>query len=146
MVHLSKGSDRETNWEAVIIIQASNDGGGSDHGYSSGSNRKRIGPGCSIKGPGWGKPKVLFNTLRYLLVIQMKMWTYDFMSQRTLEIGETLEMWWCDGGPWRWTWWLSQPCHCHTGPSTLLYSGSMSSSSAGFRWGGLVYACIPFYT
>lgn len=74
MAHLSKGSGRETNWEAIIIIQASSDGGGSDQGCSSGSNRKRIGPGCSIKGPGWGKAKnVLFNTLRGLLVIQMKM-------------------------------------------------------------------------
>lgn len=64
MVHLSKGSDRETNWEAVIIIQASNDGGGSDHGCSSGSNRKRIGPGCSIKGPGWGKAKSAFQHIK----------------------------------------------------------------------------------
>lgn len=74
MVHLSKGGDRETNWEAIIIIQARNDGGGSDQDCSSVSNRKRIGPGCSIKGPGWGKAKsVLFNTLRCLLVSQMKM-------------------------------------------------------------------------
>lgn len=74
MVHLSKGGDRETNWEAIIIIQARNDGGGSDQDCSSVSNRKRIGPGHSIKGPGWRKAKsVLFNTLRCLLVSQMKM-------------------------------------------------------------------------
>lgn len=78
-------------WEAVIIIQAKDDGGGSDQSCSSGSTKKRRDPVCSIQETGLGEAKSTFsNTLRCLLVIQVEMYTQDFMSQRTLETRKTL--------------------------------------------------------
>lgn len=59
---MSKGSDRGMTWEAVIIIQARDDGGDSDQGCSSGSSKKRRDPVCSIKETGSGRPKVHFPT------------------------------------------------------------------------------------
>lgn len=71
---MSKGSDRGMTWEAVIIIQARDDCGGSDQGCSSGSSKKRRDPVCSIQETGWGEAKSEFsNTVRCLLVIQVEM-------------------------------------------------------------------------
>lgn len=48
----ARGSDRQTSREAAITIQARDDGCGQDQGNSSGSSKRKMDPGCSVKETG----------------------------------------------------------------------------------------------